>query len=149
MLDLPTLAREMATQRNQPFHAWEIALTRAESLVNQEMLSEENLRRLAQTASAPSQILLFCDYASRDDPENTPPFEQLANCIDDTRYNLRDWLNAMDTFHQWILANKRSSSFRGMLGYIHCCAEMGSNQSIPPELPGLISSMLKQYGLDT
>lgn len=149
MLNLQNLARETARQRNQPLQAWEIALTRAGSLVNREIMTEDNLLRMIQVTTNPSQILLFCDYASRAEKSNTSPFEQLADCIDDTRYNLSDWLNAMDAFHQWILANKRSSNFKVMLGYIHCCAEMGSNQSIPPELPHLVSSMLTQYGLDS
>lgn len=148
MLDIHATARELATQRNQPLHAWEIALGRAASLVSHGALTEKNLTRLTEAASGPSQILLFCDYIGREDSSASKPFMALADCIDDTRYNLQDWLKAMERFHHWILGNKRSSSFKGMLGYIHCCAEMGSNQTIPPELPQLVSSMLDQYGLD-
>jgi len=148
MLNTHKLAREKAIQDNQPLKAWEIALNRAASLHHNGTLSEKALLRLTEAAKGPQQILVFCDYVGRNSDPSVDPFMELGDCIDDNRYSLGDWLKAMQRFHHWILANKRATAFKSMLGYLHCCAEIGSNQPTPPDLPELVASMLEQYGFD-
>jgi len=148
MYELNSQARKMAARHNQPAQAWYIALERAEILKRRGMISDEHLKRLTDAAKAPSQILLFCDYVARGAHAGSLCFEVLAERVDETRYNLTEWLKAMEKFNTWIIGEKRTTSFEQMLGYISCCAEMGSQQTYPPDLDNLVDSMLSQYGFE-
>lgn len=148
MYNIHSHAREMAARRNQPMQAWHIALERADSLRRRGMISPDHLERLTDASMAPSQVLLFCDYVARGAHAGSLSFEVLAEHVDETRYSLKEWLKAMESFNTWILGQKRTTSYEQMLGYISCCAEMGSQQTCPPDLDNLVTSMLKQYGFE-
>ncbi|HRX54207.1 MAG: hypothetical protein R3F31_26635 [Verrucomicrobiales bacterium] len=78
-----------------------------------------------------------------------PPLAEFLAKVDESRYSMEDWGEALAAFHAWLQkCNIRQRPLGSMLGYVECC-NLTLNAAIPtPDLSQLVVGMLDQYGFD-
>lgn len=141
------LAFRLSKQRNQPEALWSVALGKSRGLIDKGWLDEEQMERLASACPSPRQLLLVVEYASKQDPQNTG-FAQMLDRIDESPYSLPAWLEAIETFHDWISRQGQSTTLEMALGFLSCCAAANPNTPTERALKDTALDMLEQFGFD-
>ena len=67
--------------------------------------------------------------------------------IDESPYALSEWVDSIEAFDQWAVAEKRSLSLVHMLEYLSCCAESGRN-GIKLPLTFLMQEFIRLNGVE-
>ena len=79
--------------------------------------------------------------------EISAPLPLLRNYIDDSRYDVQQWLMAIATFSQWMEEQGRSSPIAHQLNYLHC-ATWAPEADLGWPMVELLHEMLSTYGYD-
>ncbi|MFU8848009.1 MAG: hypothetical protein ACNA77_04750 [Opitutales bacterium] len=70
----------------------------------------------------------------------------LLDAVDDSPYDLRQWVDAFIVLGQWMEVRGLRASFAEQLGYVGCaCEAAGSGANLTP-LPAIVGEMLDAYG---
>ncbi len=67
---------------------------------------------------------------------------------EETPYPLRQWLEALLLFDQWLDSRKLILPIANQISYVACSAEAGSAYATLTQLPFQVSEMLENYGCD-
>jgi hypothetical protein len=74
--------------------------------------------------------------------------ELLLTKAEDSPFPLRQWLESLVLFEQWLSAGRLTLPIANQIGYIACSAESGSAYATLTQLPVQVHEMLEQYGCD-
>lgn len=72
----------------------------------------------------------------------------LLDEAEESPYPLRQWLEALQFFDQWLDNRGLSLPIENQIGYIACSAESGSAYATLTQLPVQLEEMLDTYGCD-
>jgi hypothetical protein len=72
----------------------------------------------------------------------------LVSEADESPFPLRQWVEALLVFDQWLEARGLSVPIEDQIGYVTCSAEAGSAYSTLTQLPTQVEEMLENYGCD-
>lgn len=67
--------------------------------------------------------------------------------IDDSSYQIEEWLEALISFQKWLHENKKGKNFPDQIEYISCCIQGSSNSGRLLTLVNLLQSYLESYGV--
>jgi len=89
----------------------------------------------------------FVQFVKQSD---SPDLEIFFEEVDDSDYSLKDWAEAFVAFKDWLLqdSNDPVMNFVNMLGYLHCCQFMISENLDRPNLQSIVNQCLTDYGYD-
>jgi hypothetical protein len=138
------LAKSRSSELNQPETLWLVALGKAVSIMKNNSVSLEEIERLSTATRSPKQLLVILDYLGKQRENVYPLFER----IDASPYSLTDWLEAIESFHDWISSHGQSTTLQNLSGYIECCTEAAANTPSEPSLQSTVIDMLEQYGFE-
>lgn len=153
ILKIEETAAFRAGETQQPYMDWLNALSEGEALMKEAKLDERGFRILATACKSPKQFSLLVeafDEHSKEHPGEQNGFRLLAGFVDDSQYDLAQWIEALEYFYDWLGQNERKSpDLKLLLEYLSCCAEAGSGAPAGFPLQGLLEEMLDRYGYDT
>lgn len=110
----------------------------------------EELERLAKDCENPSQFTLILRWLYRDSRvrlEADRPVELLFFYADGSQYTLKEWLEAISVFSDWMDKEGRDVSFLEMLKYLKCCTELQDAKTTTEVFANLVHSALDVYDL--
>lgn len=67
---------------------------------------------------------------------------------DEGSFPLRQWVEALYQFDQWLNTRELSLPIEDQIGYVACSAEAGSAYATLTQLPLQVEEMLETYGCD-
>jgi hypothetical protein len=147
MNNITQLSKTLSAKLNQPEVLWSVALEKAAGLVKQNWISVAAFEQLANAAKSPKQLLVITDYASKTGPDDSYDSMMISQ-VDESNYSLGSWLEAIETFHNWIMEHSKSTDLETLLGFLSCCTEANPNTPTEPKLKEVVLEMLEQYGFD-
>lgn len=104
-------------------------------------IGSENFLR--QFADSPGRLAWVEAYLSDHDTVRA-----MLDAVDESPYDLRQWVDAFIIVGQWLDSRGLSASFQDQLGYVNCaCEAAGSSANLTP-LTAIVSEMLDDYGFD-
>jgi hypothetical protein len=74
--------------------------------------------------------------------------ELLLTKAEDSPFPLRQWLESLVLFEQWLITGGLTLPIANQIGYIACSAESGSAYATLTQLPVQVNEMLEHYGCD-
>lgn len=104
-------------------------------------IGSENFLR--QFADSPGRLAWVEAYLSDHDTVRA-----MLDAVDESPYDLRQWVDAFIIVGQWLDSRGLSASFQDQLGYVNCaCEAAGSSANLTP-LTAIVSEMLDDYGFE-
>lgn len=144
---ISSLAKKKSVELNQPEALWRVPISKVMGLAEKQGITAPTLVRLTQAARSPRQLTVISDYIARA-PTVDKELKLLFDRVDESPYSLPDWLESIETFHDWIAKSGKITDLEILLGYVSCCTEATSNSPAEVGLSNTVSAMLKQYGFD-
>lgn len=74
--------------------------------------------------------------------------ERFTAYIDDSAYDLEDWMLALSHLQDWLKSQSLKLSFEDTIDYIHCAAKACPNQNKLDTLQSITNEFLNTYGCD-
>lgn len=112
-------------------------------------ISDDKLRLIFDSCSSEDElktIIYYLGHTLQSIPDKKEAGLLLFNHVDDSEYQLDQWIRAIHFFHQWLEKEGRKSTLIKMLGYIHCCSDSPENKTLKYELKDILDDMIKTYG---
>jgi len=112
-------------------------------------LSDEKIKLLlteCQDEEFLRPLFHYLSLAYKSNPNHKESGSLLFDFVDDSEYELSQWIEAISIFHHWLEDNSRSTTFQKMLGYISCCTQSPENKMIKYQLRDILDDMLKTHG---
>lgn len=144
---ISSLAKKKSIELNQPEALWNVPISKLMSLVDTPGIIAPILENLTMAAKSPRQLNVISDYIARS-PTADKELKLLFERVDESPYSLTDWLESIETFHDWVASSGKTTELEMLLGYVSCCTEATPNSPSEVGLSSTVSAMLKQYGFD-
>lgn len=112
-------------------------------------LTDTETSILREGCSRPEQLALvlrLLSTPSRLAPDGRGAFRQLLQRADESDFDIRDWIAALEIFYRWLEEHNRKASLDEALGYLSCCAEAADQQPDSGSLASCTTDMLNQWG---
>ncbi len=146
--NLHQIAEEKA-EREDEVQEWMDHLERAEVKAREADLSEAEFARLVEECPKYHLVDLMEAMAAyaRQHPNTPDVYQMLAAKVDDSPFDLRQWLEAIATVEGWLDDLRLRANFDDILGYLECCCMMSSRSPSLP-LKEIAQDMLTEHGFD-
>ncbi|EQC44741.1 hypothetical protein M900_0373 [Bacteriovorax sp. Seq25_V] len=112
-------------------------------------ISDERIKLLLGSCEDEAQLRPLFHYLShsyKTNPNHKETGEMLFSFVDESEYDLPQWIEAIAIFHQWLTEKNRTTTFPKMLGYISCCTQSPENKMLKYQLKDILNDMLKTHG---
>lgn len=112
-------------------------------------LSNDQLKLIFSSCSNEEElktITYYLGHTLQSMPDKKEAGLLLFDNVDNSQYQLDQWIKAIHFFHQWLESEGRKTTFPKMLGYIHCCTESPENKTIKYDLKDILKDMIETYG---
>lgn len=140
----PEYTRQLSLATGYTAKQWEEALQQSAN-----RLKVRHLSKLAKASLSPDAYLraisLLENVGNGDGDEG---FQQFATYVDESPYDLQNWLEAVEEFHRWLERNGKKTESQNIIGYISCSAEALKGHPVKPGLADVLKEMLESYGCD-
>lgn len=140
----PDHSRQLSLSTGYTAKQWEDALQQSA-----DRLKVRNLSKLAKASLSPDaylRVLSLLENLGHGD--GNEGFQQFATNVDESPYDLQNWLEALEEFHRWLLRNGKQAESKDIIGYISCSAEALRGHPVKPGLADVLKEMLESYGCD-
>lgn len=151
---------------------WREALAAAQAIPSFARPSSKELNTLTRACEHPRQLRLLLEAFARhadtlpNNSSHVPPASQpnplpagttpsqlpyalLCDFVDDSAHDLREWINALTVFDDWLRENNRPPQpLTMLLPYLSCSAEAQTSSPMPLPLPHILADMLELYGYE-
>jgi hypothetical protein len=114
-------------------------------------ISDDQIKSILNNCATEGQlktIFYYMSLALKTSPNIKEQGNLFFNSIDNSQYNISQWIEAVITLHEWLLENSRKSDFAMILGYIQCCGQSPENKVIKYQLKDLVTEMLNTHGFN-
>lgn len=126
MPEIEKLAEERSKATGDSFMNWYEALRQGMELATDAMIDPDAFLMVTNSSSKPSQFILVMEalngYA-KENPYGINAFNLVSCYIDKSSYTLKDWVEVIDYFYNWLSKNCRHASLTAVLGYVSGCVE--------------------------
>lgn len=146
---MKNLAQARAKATNHAYMMWLDALSEGRTLQGEARLGERSFRQLAEACESPRQFAMIVealDEHSKEQPDKPNGFALLAEQVNDSPYDLGEWVEALEYFYDWLEQHQRRGAFQTMLGFLGCSVESLPSLAEKPPLKDLAADMLDEYG---
>ncbi|MGJ8652305.1 MAG: hypothetical protein ACSHX8_03440 [Opitutaceae bacterium] len=100
---------------------------------------------LEQFADSPAN-LAFVEAHFRDAEQAV--CDALLECVDESPYSLRDWIEALRKVGHWLDARSLAMELGDQIGYVSCATDSAGAGANLTHLPSLVEEMLEAYGCE-
>lgn len=150
MPELNKLAEERSKATGESFIMWYDVLQKGVTLAHGAKIDPDAFLMIAHNSSSASQFLVFMEALSRyakENPYGENAFNLVAHYIDQSNYSIKDWVDAIDYFYNWLSTHYQQASLTTILGYISKCAENEkSSKRNNSKFIEIIDKVLGTYG---
>ena len=101
---------------------------------------------MAEFSGSP-MILAYLD-ANFGESDTEEAIRKLVTNVDDSPYSLRQWVESLMVFGQWLDVRGLTLPLEEQIGYVCCAAEASVASSTMTHLPDLVGEMLEAYGCE-
>jgi hypothetical protein len=146
---MKNLAQARANATGHAYMAWLDALSEGRTLQDEARLGERSFRQLAEACESPRQFAIVIealDEYAKENPDEPNGFARLAEQVNDSPYDLGEWVEALEYFYDWLEQNQRTGAFKTILGFLGCSVESLPSLADKPPLRDLAADMLDEYG---
>lgn len=112
-------------------------------------LSDERLELLLNNIRNEDELKTIFSYLQKhlkSSPHHKENGELLFSYIDKTQYSVREWIEAIILFDNWLENQGRKTDFKKMIGYIECSTMSPENKMLKYNLKELVEKMLNEFG---
>lgn len=114
-------------------------------------IEDHEIKTLVDHISSPKQfqfvLEIFHNFDSYHQQKNRA-YLVFAKHIDNSRYSLTEWVEALESIYLWLENKNKSANFDFVLQYLSCSAQAVENKAILPSFSQLVDEMLNSYGFD-
>ncbi len=132
MPDVTKLSEELSKSTNESFMTWHEALTKGTQLAQEAQIDPDAFLMLARNCSDSGQFLSITktlNSYSKENPYGNNAFNLIDCFVEKSSYPLKDWIESLDYFCDWLKQNFRQADLTTMLHYIaNCICIKGANQ---------------------
>ena len=146
---MKNLAQARAKATGHDYMSWLDALSEGRTLQEEARLGERSFRQLAEACESPQQfavVIEALDEHAKENPDSPNGFALLAEQVNDSPYDLGEWVEALDYFYDWLEQHQRHGAFQTILGFLGCSVESLPSLAEKPPLKDLAADMLDEYG---
>lgn len=151
MGDLEQLAQKMTVETPSDYQRWKESLQFARSSLSVAVLDDRQFEKIALNSKNIKVFNLLAKYlyqSAKTQPDSSRGVTALFRQVDDSVYSLKEWIEAIDFFHDEIEKKGQKTDFLTLLGYLRCCALSPENKTRKRNFCELISEMLGDYGFE-
>ena len=80
--------------------------------------------------------------------ENKAVRERLGELVDESDYELRDWIQSLSIIGHWLDSHSMQMPLDDQVGYVCCAVEAIGAGATFEDLPNIVREMLEKYGCD-
>jgi hypothetical protein len=145
------IAHSKGSANPTEYHRWKESLSFARSSLSVAVLSDDRLLKLAHASVCIEHFNTLARYlyqSAKAQPDSGLGTQAFFDAVDESRYSLQDWIEAIHLFDQWLKNQKLQSNFMVMLGYLRCSAESTLNDGLKLTLATILSEMLQTHGFE-
>lgn len=150
MPDITQLTKERSKNTNESFMSWYDALSKGMKLAEESMIDPDAFLMLARNCSHSAQFLLIMEALNahaKENPYGSNAFNLLDCFVEKSTFALKDWLDGLECFCDWLTQNVRQAGLISMLSYIAGCIN-SKNNTEPTDfnLRESVEKVLHTYG---
>lgn len=145
---LQDFCNKLATHTVYKADQWLKAMESASFFADAASLNESQCKQLAESCPSPEHYIHIIKLLERyawTSQETSGGWHLLLEYVDDSDFCLRDWVEALVSFSEWVEASDGAADLKTMLGYLHCCCISSQGECQLP-LTHVLHEMLNQYG---
>lgn len=124
MPNITELAKVRSEATQESYTDWYNALNQGVQLANEGRIDPDAFLMVVNNSIKCSQFILIMESLrtySKENPYGTNAFNLLIFYADRSNYTLKDWVEVLDYFYNWLAKNCRKASFETILNYILNC----------------------------
>lgn len=150
MPDITKLAEECSKNTEESFITWYDALSKGMKLAEDSMIDPDAFLMLVRNCNHSTQFLLIMEALNthaKENPRGSNAFNLLDCFVDKSTFALKDWLEGLEYFCDWLTQNVRQAGLTSMLNYIARC--INSKPNTDPKdfnLRESVEEVLHTYG---
>ncbi|PWU04217.1 MAG: hypothetical protein C5B43_04960 [Verrucomicrobia bacterium] len=151
MPDIPQLAAELSKSTSESFMIWHDALTKGTKLAQDANIDPDAFLMLTRNCNNSAQFLSIMEALhchAKENPYGSNAFNLLDFFVEKSTFALKDWIEGLDFFCDWLTDNVRQAGLTTMLNYITNCIQ-DKNQlesDMRFNLKEKVENVLKTYG---
>lgn len=152
MPDVTKLAEELSKSTQESFIIWHDALTQGIQLAQDAKIDPDAFLMLIRNCSNSSQFLSMIEILNnhaKENPYGMNAFNLLDCFVENSTYSLKEWIESLDYFCNWLKMNFRQANLITMLDYITSCICTKTGNQIEFKrfpLKEHIEKVLKNFG---
>ncbi|GEM_PF-4468098 len=144
------IARENAARSGVSLEDWSDVLRRGLEGLRGQDVEPEGLAQIARACRTPKQFALMVRLISqhcRATGTGKEIFELIRKHRDQAVFSLTEWMDALDTFTDWLESNHHNLDFLNMLNYIQCATLLPEAKSPGAHLEEVLLFSIEKYGV--
>lgn len=149
MPDITKLAEKLSKSTNESFMIWHDALTKGVKMANEAKIDPDAFLMLIHNCTDSNQFLLIMETLNKyakENPYGTNAFNLLDCFVEKSSYALKDWIESLQYFSNWLTQNLHQAKLPTMLDYITGCIHNNSQKELSFNLKDKVETILKTYG---
>jgi hypothetical protein len=150
--DTEVLARKKFSETGHSVDEWRRVFENARTSLTEHRngapVELESLEQFALASRRPEQFTLFARlvYQHAKAHGNSGPFiAVIFQSVNVSPFSLTDWLDAIESFHAWLVDHRRKIDFLPMVKYLQCCVEAPDALKSGHTLKVLVVDMLAEF----
>lgn len=144
------IIEQLASQTVYSVERWRTAFAEANFHAETAGLKKEQCEQLALSCPSPEHFIHMVKLLERyawNSQNRGIGWHILLEAVDESDYSLRDWVEALVSFSEYIEDSDGVADLKIMLGYLNCCCEANEG-SVGLPLIHVLNEMLSQYGFE-
>jgi hypothetical protein len=129
---------------------WTRAIVNCRNSIPEKYLADSQLIKIVSNVSTLNDLATIIKLIYLDSKESPLAVNSgtilLFQNIENSCFNLKEWLEALVYFQEWLESKNRKSSLSKMLGFLMCCEESPENKIFKTNSKTLLKNMLTEYG---
>ncbi|OUR98892.1 hypothetical protein A9Q84_05625 [Halobacteriovorax marinus] len=145
------LFKSIAHNKSDKNELWLKCIANARSIIHARDMSDQEIEKIANASSSPEDFNVIVRWIytfTRENPNGHQGILSLFKNTDSSRYDLVEWIEAINHFNSWLEEHERKTDWIKLLGYLQCCGESPENVDIKHNFVSLLKNMLETYGYE-
>lgn len=148
---LEILANQRASETGSSPEVWVKVLSEAREWFTLIEISENEFEILSSACVDSDHYLRIVRILygqSKMNPGRSSLLGSLLVRVDESDFELSQWLLAVDEVYTWLKKSDRSSNFATVVGYVHCSTMTNDAKGMVGDLRIIVQEMLDEHGFE-
>ena len=150
MLDLKNIAMQRALTCGETEADWHKTLIACYKTFSQLNVKDSEFEKLVGLCSQNQLHMLSREFFrfKKADSMQRSPFQMLLKEVDDSEFELLQWIEAIEYIYRWLEKEKKTADLKTVLGYLNCVAQAPDNKLHQQRFVEILNGFFATYGFE-